>query len=230
LNTKFNFKALACFKKSFFEQIKISNKLINGTISKETFLKNKFNGITEYLAFKTKTKNYAMIIYNKKLSVSPITTHIPIKYIVKEISKLNIINKVKVIDKFWKNKFRKKAKLAITGLNPHCESIDKFNEDKKIIFPVVKYLKNKNYNIDGPFAADTIFQKNNRKKFDLILGMYHDQVLSPIKTLFEYDAINITAGLPFIRVSPDHGPNEKMLGKNRSNYKSILNSIRFLDY
>ena len=211
-------------------KIKISNKFINGPISKETFLKNKFNGITEYLAFKTKTKNYAMIIYNKKLSVSPITTHIPIKYIVKEISKLNIINKVKVIDKFWKNKFRKKAKLAITGLNPHCESIDRFNEDKKIIFPVVKYLKNKNYNIDGPFAADTIFQKNNRKKFDLILGMYHDQVLSPIKTLFEYDAINITAGLPFIRVSPDHGPNEKMLGKNRSNYKSILNSIRFLDY
>ena len=60
--------------------------------------------------------------------------------------------------------------------------------------------------------------------------MYHDQVLTPIKTLFEYDAINITIGLPFIRVSPDHGPNESMLGKNRSNYLSLLKSIQFLDF
>ena len=60
--------------------------------------------------------------------------------------------------------------------------------------------------------------------------MYHDQVLSPAKTLFEYDAINITAGLPFIRVSPDHGPNEKMIGKNLSNHLSLLRSIQFLDF
>ena len=79
-------------------------------------------------------------------------------------------------------------------------------------------------------AADTIFLKNNRKKFDLIIGMYHDQVLTPMKTLFEYNAINITIGLPFIRVSPDHGPNESMLGKNKSNYLSLLNSIKFLDF
>jgi 4-hydroxythreonine-4-phosphate dehydrogenase len=72
--------------------------------------------------------------------------------------------------------------------------------------------------------------KNNRKKFDLVIGMYHDQVLTPIKTLFEYDAINITIGLPFIRVSPDHGPNESMLGKNKSNYLSLFNSIKFLDF
>ena len=102
-------------------------------------------------------------------------------------------------------------------LNPHCESIDSFNEDKNIIYPTIKKLKKLKYNIEGPLAADTIFLKNNRKKFDLIIGMYHDQVLTPIKTLFEYDAINITIGLPFIRVSPDHGPNESMLGKNKSN-------------
>ena len=74
------------------------------------------------------------------------------------------------------------------------------------------------------------YLKKNRKKFDLVLGMYHDQVLAPIKTLFEYDAINITIGLPFIRVSPDHGPNETMLGKNKSNYLSLLKSIKFLDF
>ena len=88
-------------------------------------------------------------------------------------------------------------------------------EDEKIVKPTIKYLKN-GYNVSGPYPADTIFLKNNRKKFDVIIGMYHDQVLAPLKTLFEYDAINITLGLPFIRVSPDHGPNETMLGKNQT--------------
>jgi 4-hydroxythreonine-4-phosphate dehydrogenase len=208
----------------------VSNKFINGPVSKKTFLKRKFNGITEYLAHKTNTKKFAMIIYNKNLSVCPLTTHLPIKYVSKKINKPEIINKVKLINKFWKEKFKKKVKIGVTGLNPHCESIDNFNEDKNIILPSIKKLKKLKYNIEGPLAADTIFLKNNRKKFDLIIGMYHDQVLTPVKTLFEYDAINITIGLPFIRVSPDHGPNESMLGKNKSNYLSLLNSIKFLDF
>ena len=208
----------------------VSNKFINGPISKKTFLKNRYNGITEYLADKTNTKKFAMIIYNKNFSVCPLTTHLPIKYVSKKINKLDIINKVKLIDNFWKEKFNKQVKIGVTGLNPHCESIDSFNEDKKIILPAIKKLKRLKYNIEGPLPADTIFLKNNRKKFDLVIGMYHDQVLTPIKTLFEYDAINITIGLPFIRVSPDHGPNESMLGKNKSNYLSLLNSIKFLDF
>ena len=76
---------------------------------------------------------------------------------------------------------------------------------------------------------DTFFIKKNRKKYDVVIGMYHDQVLTPIKTLFEYDAINITLGLPFIRISPDHGPNEKMIGKNLSNPLSLMRAINFLD-
>lgn len=208
----------------------ISNKLINGPISKEQFLSNKYIGITEYLAQKSKIKNFAMIIFNKKLSVSPIITHEPLKYVAKKITKSKIINKIKIIDKFWKSNFKKKAKIAITGLNPHCESIDKFNEDKKIILPAVKSLKKTGINITGPLSADTIFTKTNRKKYNLIIGMYHDQVLTPIKTLFEFDAINLTVGLPFVRVSPDHGPNENMMGKRKSNTKSLLNCIRFLDY
>ena len=75
----------------------------------------------------------------------------------------------------------------------------------------------------------TIFQKNNRSQFDVIIGMYHDQVLAPIKTLFEFDAINITLGLPFYRISPDHGPNEKMSGMNLSEPLSLIRAIEFLD-
>ena len=208
----------------------VSDKLINGPISKKSFLNNKFNGITEYLANKTNTKKFAMIIYNKKLSVCPLTTHLPIKQVSNKINKHEIINKVKLINNFWKKRFNKKVKIGVTGLNPHCESIDNFNEDEEIILPTIKSLKKSNYDIQGPFSADTLFLKNNRKKFDLIIGMYHDQVLTPLKTLFEYDAINITIGLPFIRVSPDHGPNESMLGKNKSNNLSLLNSIKFLDF
>ena len=208
----------------------VSKKFINGPIAKEKFLKNKFVGITEYLAHKTNIKNYAMVIFNKKLSVSPIITHEPLKYVAKKIDKTKIKKKIKIIDKFWKDHFNKKAKIAITGLNPHCESIDKFNEEKKIILPAIKSLKKSKINIKGPLSADTIFTKSNREKYDLIVGMYHDQVLTPIKTLYEYDAINLTVGLPFIRVSPDHGPNTNMLGKNKSNITSLLQSIQFLDY
>ena len=122
-----------------------------------------------------------------------------------------------------------KPKIGVVGLNPHCESILKINEDKKIVLPAIKHLKTKGLKIEGPFPADTIFLKQNRKKYNVILGMYHDQVLSPIKTLKEYDAINITLGLPFLRVSPDHGPNKKMINKNLSNPLSLFNAINFLD-
>ena len=93
---------------------KISNKFVNGPISKKNFLKKKFNGITEYLANKTNTKNFAMIIYNKNLSVCPLTTHLPIKYVNKKINKLEIINKVKLINNFWKKEFGKKVKIGVT--------------------------------------------------------------------------------------------------------------------
>ena len=171
-----------------------------------------------------------MLIYNKKLSVCPLTTHLPIKKVSKKINKNIIKEKIKLIDIFFKKYLKKKPKIAITGLNPHCESIDVFNEDEKIIKPTIKTLNKSNYKISGPFAADTIFLKKNRKKYNVIIGMYHDQVLTPIKTLFEYDAINITLGLPFIRISPDHGPNEKMMGKNKSNPLSLIKALTFLDF
>ena len=147
----------------------------------------------------------------------------------KKLQKKIIYEKVDLITNFYKSYRNKKPKIAILGLNPHCESIDKFNEDEKIIKPAVKYLDEKGYKVSGPFPADTIFLKNNRKKFDVILGMYHDQVLTPLKTLYEYDAINITLGLPYIRISPDHGPNFQMIGKNISNPKSLESAITFLD-
>ena len=207
----------------------ITTKFINGPISKKSFLKKKYLGITEYLASEFKIKKNAMLIFNKNLSVCPVTTHLPLKNVIKGVSKKAINDKIILIDNFYKKKLHLKAKIAVLGLNPHCESTNKFNEDEKIIKPAIKKLAKLGYDVTGPYPADTIFLKNNRKKFNVILGMYHDQVLTPIKTLFEYDAINITLGLPFIRISPDHGPNEKMLGKNLSNPLSLIRAIYFLD-
>ena len=203
--------------------------LINGPISKKHFLKKKYLGITEYLAKKTKSINQVMLIYNEKLSVSPITTHIPIKHVSSQISKKKIINNVLKISKFYKKIFKIKPKIAILGLNPHCETIDKKTEEKQKIIPAIKYLSNKKINIKGPFSPDTFFLKKNIKTFDVAVGMYHDQVLTPIKTLFNFDAINITLGLPFIRVSPDHGPNYDMIGKNVSDPSSIFCAMKFFN-
>ena len=230
ISSKSNDYIKDCFKMSFkILKSGITNKLINGPISKNSFLNKKFLGITEYLTNKIKANQNAMLIYNKKLSVCPITTHLPLKFVAKNITKKKIIEKITLIDNFYKKKLGFKPKIAVLGLNPHCETVDKFNEDEKILKPSIKYLSSKKINVVGPYSADTAFLKKNRKNFDVVVGMYHDQVLTPIKTIFEYDAINITLGLPFMRISPDHGPNQKMLGQNKSNPLSLVRAIEFLE-
>ena len=208
---------------------KFTNKFINGPINKKQFLQKKFLGITEFISNKFNKKKTAMLIYSKDLSICPITTHLPLKFVSKNINKKMIFEKTKLLNDFYKNQIGFKPKIAVTGLNPHCESVSKYDEDNKIIFPAIKKLKRMGYRIDGPFPADTIFLKQNRVKYDVILGMYHDQVLAPFKTLKEYDAINITLGLPFFRLSPDHGPNKEMFKKNSSNPLSLIRAIEFLD-
>ena len=203
--------------------------MINGPVSKAHFLNKKYLGITEYLFKKTKAKKEpVMLIYNSKISVSPVTTHLPVKFIAKNLTSKKIINNILEINNFYKSKLKKKPNIAVLGLNPHCETIHKFSEEEKIIKPAIKFLKNKKIDILGPFPADTFFLKKNIKKFDVVVGMYHDQVLTPMKTLYKFDAINLTLGLPFVRVSPDHGPNETMLGKNVSSPKSLLSAINFI--
>lgn len=233
--TKISEKSNNYIKKSFDKSLEILSEnskdciLINGPISKKNFLKKKYIGITEYLSKKTKSKNEVMLIYNEEISISPLTTHIPLKHVYKKVSKIKICTSILKIKEFYKKIFKKKIHFAVLGLNPHCESTDKFSEEEKIIYPAIKYLKKKGLKVDGPFSADTFFLKQNLDKYDVVLGMYHDQVLTPIKTLFNFNAINITIGLPFIRISPDHGPNSKMLGKNLSDPSSFYYAMRFVE-
>ena len=118
---------------------KITNKFINGPVSKKYFLKKKYLGITGYLAYRTNTKNFAMLIYNKNLSVCPLTTHLPVKKVSKYINKRMIKEKIKLLDMFFKKYLKLKPQIAITGLNPHCESVDIFNEDEKVVKPTINH-------------------------------------------------------------------------------------------
>ena len=242
IDVKFNFKKIFdkissrsnnYIRKSFNIALHLLKKklacgLINGPISKKHFLKKKYLGITEYLSKKTQLKkNGVMLIYNPFFSVCPVTTHLPISYVSRSLSSKKIIYNILEINKFFITNLNKKPFFAVLGLNPHCETINNYSEENSIIKPAIKSLLKKKIKISGPFSADTFFSKNNLKKYDVAVGMYHDQVLTPMKTLYSFNAINITIGLPFIRVSPDHGTNNKMIGKNKSDPQSLISSINF---
>ena len=202
--------------------------IINCPISK-ILLKKERIGVTEYLASKCKVFNdtEVMLIRNKKLAVSPITTHIDVKQISRNIKTIKITKKINTINNWFKKKLNKKPKIGILGLNPHNAELRKNSEEKKIIIPAILRSKKKGIKIHGPLIADTVFIKDY-KKYDVIIGMYHDQILPSFKTLFKFDAINITLGLKYLRTSPDHGTGLDIIGKNKANSSSLLSCIYFV--
>ena len=202
--------------------------IINCPINKN-LLNKKSIGVTEYLAKKCKINDNSevMLIHNKKLSVAPLTTHVDIKNVSKNINAKNIIKKTKTIDKWFKINLKKKPNIGVLGLNPHNSEMKKNSEEKKIINPVILKLRKAGFKISGPLVSDSIFI-NEYKKFDVIIGMYHDQVLAPFKALFKFDAINITLGLKYFRASPDHGTAYNIIKKKKANETSLLNCINYI--
>ena len=203
--------------------------LINCPINKILLKKNNI-GVTEFLASKCKIKNNSevMLIRNKRFAVCPITTHIDIKNVSKSLKSEIIINKIITINNFFKRFFKKKPKIGILGLNPHNAEMKRNSEEKKIILPAISRLKKKGIKLSGPLVSDTIFIKDY-KNYDVVVGMYHDQVLTPFKTIFKFDAINVTLGLKYLRVSPDHGVAKKLILKNEANPKSLIECINFIN-
>ena len=219
-----------CFKYAIILlKKKIASGLINLPINKSKFTKNKYNGITEYIANKTNNKNKEnMLLFNENFSVLPLTTHIPLKKVYKEISYKKIEKACKNISNFYlKTLKRRKFKIGILGLNPHNgENGYIGTEEKRIIIPAIKKLKKK-YPIIGPLSPDTSFLQREKLKIDVLIGHYHDQILTTFKTKFDLDAINITIGLPFIRISPDHGVGTEIIGKGIANPESFKKAIKF---
>ncbi len=202
--------------------------IINCPINKR-LLKKKEHGVTEYFASKCKIKDNSevMLILNNQLAVSPITTHLLVKNISKKINSKIIIKKIIKINQWYLKKIKRKPKIAILGLNPHNAELEKNTEEVKHILPSINKLKKLGINLNGPFVADTIFI-NEYRKFDIIVGMYHDQVIAPFKSIFKFDAINITLGLKYIRVSPDHGVAQNLIKKNLASPESLVKCINFL--
>ena len=198
---------------------------INCPINKEIFKKN--IGVTEYMASKNKSRSKeVMLIYNKLFSVSPITTHISIKDVIRKLKSQIIIKKVNTISKFYSQKFKKKVKIGILGLNPHNDEMRTNSFEKKVLIPLIKKLKKKGLKIKGPLSVDNVFLKD-KIEYDVVVGMYHDQVLGPFKAINKFNGINVTLGLKYLRVSPDHGTADDLIFKKRANANSLINCINF---
>ena len=226
-------------KKYIIKSLNLAHKLaekneikgfINCPIDKKLLSSSKKKGVTEFLASKCKVSkdSEVMLIHNKKLSVVPLTTHINVNKVSKKLDTNLIIKKMNTLQKQFIKLFKKRPKIGILGLNPHNAELTQNSEEVKIIIPAVSRLKKKGFHINGPLSADTLFI-DNYKKYDVVVGMYHDQVLAPFKALFKFDGINITLGLNYLRVSPDHGPARDLIKKNQANYLSLLSSIKFFN-
>ena len=203
----------------------------------------KFNGQTEFIGELSKKKNSVddeeiMILSTtkpidngKNLIVGLVTTHIPLKKIFRILTKEKIEKKLKVFYNSLKTIWKiKNPKIGITGFNPHSGEDGLIGlEEKELINPIIKKYSAEGMKIDGPLSSDTCFFKNFRKKYDGILCLYHDQGLSPIKTLDFFNSINVTAGLSILRVSPDHGPAFDIAKKKSARINSIIASLKFLE-
>ena len=139
-----------------------------------------------------------------------------------------IIDKIKTINNYFQKYFKKKPKIGVLGLNPHNAEFRKGSEEINIIQPAILKLKKQKLNINGPLISDTLFIKDY-KKYDVIVGMYHDQVLTPFKSIFDFNAINVTLGLKYLRVSPDHGVAKDLICKNKAESLSLVKCINFVN-
>ncbi len=199
--------------------------IVTAPINKKNIQNPNFNfvGHTEYLTEKAKVADSLMLLVCDELRIGVVTGHIPLSEVSSKLSKEKILTKTNILYKSLKNDFGiLKPRIAILGLNPHAGEEGLLgSEEKDIIAPLIEELKQKGILAFGPFPADGFFGSKHYQKFDGVLGMYHDQGLVPFKLMAFDSGINFTAGLPFIRTSPDHGTAYDLAGKNLANEASF---------
>lgn len=207
----------------------IIDALVTAPINKESLLKAgiPYAGHTEILANITKTKKFAMMLAGGKLRVILVTRHIPIKDVVKELTKEKVLTAIELAYNASKHLNIPKPRIGVCGLNPHSgEGGAMGDEEIKIIIPAIEKSHKAGINVTGPYASDTIFYKALKGHYDFVVAMYHDQGLIPLKTLYFDEGVNVTLGLPFIRTSPDHGTAYDIAGKGIANPKSMEEAIK----
>lgn len=181
-----------------------------------------FPGQTEYFEHLWGAKA-VMILAGPKLRVALVTNHMGLRDVSDAISVELILRKIKIIHDSMKSLFGiNRPRIAVCGLNPHCGDEGLFGDEDDIVTrPAVAAAKNLNMLVDGPFPADTVFYRAMQGEFDVVLAMYHDQGLSALKTVHFDDAVNISLGLPYLRVSPDHGPAANLFLSGRASMRSF---------
>lgn len=186
-----------------------------------------FPGHTEYLQSRSEANGVLMFMISDDLRIGVATGHIPIKDIASQITQETIIQKLRLMNQSLKQDFWiTKPKIAVLGLNPHAGDKGLIgSEDEEIIIPAIKKAKEEGVFCFGPYAADGFFADNTYTKFDAVLAMYHDQGLIPFKHIAARGGVNFTAGLPFVRTSPDHGTGYDIAGKNIASESSFLEAI-----
>ncbi|RUM42138.1 MAG: 4-hydroxythreonine-4-phosphate dehydrogenase PdxA, partial [Desulfurobacterium sp.] len=181
-----------------------------------------FPGHTEYLAHAFKVPEFAMMLANEKLKVVLLTTHVALKDVPKLISKEKILSKLRLIHKSLRS-----PKIAVAALNPHAGENGLFGDEEiKIINPAVEEAKREGINASGAISSDTVFVRAVKGEFDVVLCMYHDQGLIPIKLLGFGNSVNVTLGLPVVRTSVDHGTAYDIAGKGLANPESFKTAIK----
>jgi 4-hydroxythreonine-4-phosphate dehydrogenase len=204
----------------------VSNPIDKELIAQGLGNKN-FKGHTGYLGEKTHSKPIMMLCStSSKTKVIPLTTHIPLKDIFSVLNESFIIESIKnIAENLSKNGFHNMS-LAVCGLNPHAGDNGLMgHEEQEFIIPALAKLQSMGINCYGPFSADTLFIQNSLEQYDVVIGMYHDQVLAPFKALHFDDGVNCTLGLPFIRTSPDHGTAFSMANNIDTSENSLVSAI-----
>jgi 4-hydroxythreonine-4-phosphate dehydrogenase len=185
-----------------------------------------FTGHTPFLKETAKANDVLMLLYADNLRVALVTEHVPVKSIVQHITKENIVSKLNLLHQSLRRDFGiDKPKIAVLGLNPHAGDEGLVgNEEEQIIKPAIKEAKH-NMLAFGPYSADAFFARRSYLQFDAVLAMYHDQGLIPFKTIAVGEGVNFTAGLPFVRTSPDHGTAFDIAGKNKADITSFTTAV-----
>jgi 4-hydroxythreonine-4-phosphate dehydrogenase len=223
---KYALKSLEVATKSLLEKqidVLVTAPINKNNIQSEHF---KFVGHTEYLESQVQGGKSLMLMCSDKLRVALVSGHVPVSHIAAKITKEKVIEKLRTLNFSLKQDFGIiKPKIAVLGLNPHAGDNGTLGrEELDIIIPAIKEVDREMF-VMGPYAADGFFAAGTYSKFDAVLAMYHDQGLIPFKTLAFEDGVNFTAGLPFVRTSPDHGTAYDIAGKGKADPASFKQAL-----
>ncbi len=222
--------ALLCLKRAVEEMKEgLIDGLVTGPIDKNTIHGDEFpfQGHTEYLTQEFNAGESLMFMIGNDIRVGLVTEHVPVKDISSYITKERVELKIRLMELTLKKDFLiSKPKIAVLGLNPHAGDEGLLGKEEiEVIRPVIQDLKTKGKLIFGPYPADGFFATGQHAKYDGILAMYHDQGLVAFKTLSFESGINYTAGLPYVRTSPDHGTAYGLVGKNVASENSMRQAM-----